>query len=325
MEDRFLSDLRREPPPELKRGLREKLQAQGPVRGWSAVRPAPALGVAFAAALVASLFAFPSMRVSAQAMLDLFRVRKFAAVRFDASRMDKLRELDQDKAFMVFDQQQKIQDPGPPQIAPTPEAAGALAGIDVRRPSYLPNGLALDSVFVEGEARVRMSVSESKLRALLDALDLRDVSVPAGLDGKQVEMHHAPIVVLSYKSARSDAMLIQARSPELSVPSGVDIERLAEIGLRVLGLDAGEARRIAQTTDWRSTVLVPVPMNASTFRQVTVHGQGGLLVTTTAETTKDGQHHRPRAVVLWTENERVYALTGNLDGDDALQMAESVR
>ncbi|HTO92438.1 MAG TPA: hypothetical protein VMJ70_15005 [Candidatus Sulfotelmatobacter sp.] len=325
MDDRFLSQMRRDPPPELREGLRARLRAQGPATRLSALRPAPVLAVAFAAALVASLFAFPSMRASAQAMLDLFRVRKFAAVRFDGSRMDKLRELDKDHAFMVFDQKQEIHDPGPPRYVPTPEAASALAGIAVERPGYLPNGMTLDSVFVTGPGDAKMSVSEEKLRALLDALDLRDVSVPAGLNGKMVEMRHDPIVIQRYKSSRSDAALIQAKSPELSVPAGMDIPRLAEIGLRVLGLDAGEARRIAQDTDWRSTVLVPVPINASTFRQVTVHGQGGLLITTTAETSSDGQHHRPRAVVLWTENERVYAITGNLDGEDALQMAESVR
>jgi hypothetical protein len=325
MDDRFLSELRRDPPEDLKRGLRDKLRAQGPVRGWSAVRPAPALAVAFAAAVVVSLFAFPSMRASAQAVLDLFRVRNFAAVRFDGSRMDKLRELDKDHTLMVFDHQEKIHDPGPPQVVATPEAAGALAGIPVRRASYLPNGLALDSVFVEGEGQVRLSVNEAKLRSLLDALDLRDVSVPAGLDGKIVEMHRSPIVIQRYKSSRSDAVLMQSKSPELSVPAGVDIPRLAEIGLRVLGLDAGEARRIAQSTDWRSTVLVPVPMNASTFRQVTVHGASGLLVMTSSETGKEGEHQRPRALVLWTENDRVFALGGNLSGDDALQMAESVR
>jgi hypothetical protein len=117
-------------------------------------------------------------------------------------------------------------------------------------------------------------------------------------------------------------MLVQARSPEVSVPAGWDVERLAEIGLRVLGLDTGEARRIARSTDWRSTLLVPVPMNASTFRQVTVHGQAGLLITTSTR-GEDGRR-REGTMLMWTEGERVFCLQGNLSGPDLMQMAESV-
>ena len=117
-------------------------------------------------------------------------------------------------------------------------------------------------------------------------------------------------------------MLVQARSPEVSVPAGWDVERLAEIGLRVLGLDTGEARRIARSTDWRSTLLVPVPMNASTFRQVTVRGQSGLLITTSSR-GQDGRR-REGAMLMWTQGERVFCLQGNLSGRDLMQMAESV-
>ena len=102
------------------------------------------------------------------------------------------------------------------------------------------------------------------------------------------------------------------------------VEQLAEIGLRVLGLDEGEARRIARSTDWRSTLLVPVPMNASTFRQATVHGQQGLLITTTGERSADGRRGRDGALLMWTEGDRVFCIQGNLSNPDIMQMAESV-
>jgi hypothetical protein len=147
--------------------------------------------------------------------------------------------------------------------------------------------------------------------------------VPSGLDGQWVDVHKPAMVMQRFKGGRWNAQLIQAMSPEVQVPPGFDVERLAEVGLRILGLDAGEARRVATTTDWRSTLLVPVPTNASTFRQVTVHGQQGLLITTTAH--GDGEKRREGTVVMWTENGRVYALAGNFGGPDVMQMAESVQ
>jgi hypothetical protein len=272
-----------------------------------------------------ALFMIPSVRVSAQAALDLFRVRGFAAVEFDESRMEKLKSLEQDNALMVFDRQEIVREPGPSRRYSSPEEAGAAAGIAVRRLGYLPYGLALDSVVVEGAGEARLSVSESKLRTLLDQLDLRDVTVPAGLEGQWVEVRKPPAVIQLFHSERGRAGLVQAVSPEVAVPSGLDIVQLAEVGLRVLGLDAGEARRIARATDWRSTLLVPVPMNASTFRQVTIQGHSGLLITTAGAPAEDGRRHRDGTIVLWTDGDRVFGLMTSLGAPDAVQMAESVQ
>lgn len=326
MDDRFLHQMRREPRPEFARDLRQRLRAQRETRTTWVFRPVPAVAVAFAALAVASLFAFPAVRVSAQAMLDLFRVRRFAAVPFDETRVEKLRALAKngDQTLLVFDGKQTLRDPGPAQPYADPVAAGAAAGLSVRRPSYLPDGLLPDSVWVQGAGESRLAVSEAKLRSLLDALDLRDVSVPAGLDGRSVGVRTSPVVIQKFRGPRHKATLIQALSPEVSVPAGLDVERLAEIGLRVIGLEPDEARRVARSTDWRSTLVVPVPLNASTFRQVTVHGEPGLLITTSAR-GDDGDRHRDGTVVMWTEGDRVFAIAGDVNGPEVLQMAESVR
>jgi len=71
-------------------------------------------------------------------------------------------------------------------------------------------------------------------------------------------------------------------------------------------------------------LLVPVPVNASTFRQVTVHGAQGLLITTSGF-NGDGDRRREGTFVLWSEGDRVYAVTGNLGDKDLLQMAESMQ
>jgi hypothetical protein len=323
MDDRFLNELRRDPDPRFARQLHQKLRVQeSPRRAWTP-RLVPTMAVAVVGLVVVAMFAFPSVRASAQAMLDLFRVRKFAAVQFDESRMEKLKALDDDRAFMVFDHQDVVQDPGPPRIVPSVDAAGAAAGFRVARPSFLPGGLTPDTVRVQSAGQARLSISEAKLRALLDALDLRDVTVPSGLDGKVVDVRKPPIVIQQFhNSGRLRATLVQSNSPEIGIPAGLDVERLAEVGLRVIGLDASEASRVAHATDWRSTLLVPVPINASTFRQVTVGGAQGLLITTSER--KDGIR-REGTIVLWSEGEKVYGAFGNLSDRDLLQMAESVQ
>src|SRR5262249_39386854 len=267
-------------------------------------------------------FAFPAVRAGAQSLLDLFRVRSFVAVPFDGARMEKLQALDRNRALMIFDQQ-VIQEPGPPTVVSSPVMASGPAGFTVATPAYLPAALALDTVAVTREGRARLSVNSAKLHDLLVALDLRDVDVPAGLDGQQITVHTQPVVIQSFRSDHQRMTLVQARSPEVSLPPRVDLPRLGELGLRILGLDPSEARRIASSVDLRSTLLVPVPTDASSFRSVTVRGNPGLLITRTDRT--EGAPHRAGTVVLWTEGDRVFALQGTLGPPDLLQVAESVR
>src|SRR5436190_857511 len=244
MDDRFLNQLRQDPDPGFSRSLREKLRAQEMPRALTP-RLAPTLAGAFGLALVMALFAFPSVRASAQAMLDLFRVKKFSALPFDQTRIDKLQQLDKDRMFMVFDKTQTLREPGPQQIVSSLGAASSAAGFHVASPGYLPAGLTADTIRVDGAGEAKVSVSEAKLRALLDALDLHDVQVPA-------------------------------------------------------------------------------PLNASTFRQVTVRGQQGLMITT-ASKDPSGDERRAVTIVLWSEGDKVFATTGNLANKDILQMAESVQ
>ena len=117
---------------------------------------------------------------------------------------------------------------------------------------------------------------------------------------------------------------MQAQSPEVSLPPGLDLQRLGEIGLRVLGVEAAEARRVATSIDWRTTLVVPVVASATRFQQVDVNGARGLLLETTQTQTPGSTDDGPGHALLWTRDGRVYALVGHLDSVDMVQMAQSV-
>lgn len=334
MDDRFLNEHRREPRGEFTRALRERLQGfeEREVEGRGR-RLAPAM-VAFAGvALVAALFLIPSVRVAAQSVLDLFRVHTFAAVQFDAARLDKLKELTgakgdedaHDPALLGIEKTETLKDPGKPVVYASIGAASSAANLPfVRAPGWLPGGMKLDTVMVEGEGAARLTVSAARLRSLLDALDLRDVQVPAYLDGQQVTVRMSPIVIQKFRSERREAHLLQATGPEVQLPPGADLAQLGEIGLRILGLEPAEASRMAHAIDWRTTLLVPVPINAASFRQVSVQGHPALLITSSGGMV--GGHVRGEgSMLLWTEGDRVLAMGGDLREMELMQMAESLR
>ena len=322
MDDRMLHEYRREPDPEFARELREKLRQGERPRGV----PRPvfrALAAACMLGIVMAVFAVPSVRVSAQAILDIFRVRRFAPVEFNQARIDALKSIEKERGLLVFEREETLK-PGVSWYVPTREEASRKAGFVVSAPAYLPDSLAPESVFVHGDEEVRFLVSEEKVRELLDRLDMKGVSLPRGLEDGWVEVHKPTVVVQRFRSTKRKAILIQAPSPEVSVPAGWDMEKLGEIGLRILGLDEGEARRMARATDWKSTLLVPVPLDVASFRQVTIRGNSALLITTKGELQTDGKPRRRGAMLMWAEGDRIYCLRGDLSAKDTIQMAESI-
>ena len=219
-----------------------------------------------------------------------------------------------------------VQDPGPPRYFADVASAERAAGFDVLSPAFFARGLSADSVMVSGESRVRVTVATKPLREAMDLLGITDLELPAGLDGQVIEARLPSAVVQKFHSSgKRRAALVQAESPEVSLPPGTDMKRLGEIGLRVLGVRPDEARRLAGVIDWNSTLLVPVLASATHFQQVSVNGARGVMLQTTSTATPDGSDRGPGSVLMWTRNGRVYALLGNVGDVDMVQMAESVR
>jgi hypothetical protein len=329
MDDRFLHERREAPRPAFAAGLRERLRETEDAAGARQAPWRPLAAAAAGVAVVALAFTLPAVRAVAQDALDLFRVRSFAPVEFDESRLDQLRQL-QDRAgsdptLMVFDDQEVLKEPGPPVDYPSAGLAASAAGLPgLREPGSLPAGFHFEKAVVAGDGAARLTIHADRLRNVLDALELRDVRVPDGFDGRSITVHKPSIVQQRWTDGKRTLLVLEAMSPEVTLPPGAELRQLGELGLRVLGLDAAEARRMADGIDWRSTLLVPVPTNAGSFRRVTVAGQPALFIRTNARTRPDGTRERSGAMVMWSDGARVHAVQGDLDGAELLDVAQSL-
>jgi hypothetical protein len=325
MDDRFLHDQRRDPNPGFEARLHASLKAQAhePVAPAAAWRP---LAVAAGAVVViAGLFTFPSVRASAQSFLDMFRVRTFTPVAVDPERFRVLESGSVDLQRLMSKNVEVVKEAGPGHDAASVGEAARVAGYSVLQPSYLPQGLEAGAIHVSDESVVRLTADASILVEVLRLLDLDDVRVPESLDGAQVQVRMPPAVQMRYTRDGREVRFTQSLSPEVRLPPAMDLEDLGEIALRIAGLPAGEARRLAGSIDWHTTLLVPVPTTARSFRTVTVNGQQGVLIEA-REGTADIPGGRHGAVaIMWADGEKVYALAGNAHAAELLEMANSVR
>jgi hypothetical protein len=334
MSDDFLKQIQETPRAEFADELYRRIDTE-PADAWNVpklpvlVARWRAIAAATAAALAIVAFAsVPAVRAAARDFLDLFRVKRFAAVSVDPQRIQKLHDQGPDLKALIGDAIEVLEEPGAPQQASSAEDAATAAGFHVLTPAFLPKGVGEPKVFVGGEGAMRLTADAHRLRSLLDGLGLSEIAVPDGLHGATVEVHTSTPVLLRYPRGNDEIVLTQSRSPVVTLPQGVDLQELAEIGLRVAGLDATEARTFAQKVDWRSTFVVPVPAGAGEFREVEVRGTTGLLITALRpqKAASDGAKRpdRPHALLLWSEADMVYAMSGR-SPIEIVAMADSLQ
>ena len=198
------------------------------------------------------------MRAGAQAFLEMFRVRTFAAVNVDPSRLGALEKSFPTRAASSA-RCASCTRRAAAQRFDTPALAFAAAGFAPAEPAFLPAGLAADSAIVLDGQEFEVTLDARRLGELLAALDIRDVGIPPSYDGARMQARTSRRVGIRYRKDALEAVFMQSPNPQISLPPGLDRARLAEIGLRVIGLPADEARRFADRVDWNSTMLVPLP------------------------------------------------------------------
>ena len=190
-------------------------------------------------------------------------------------------------------------------------------------PSALPDGATLTRLEAESGPALRFEGDRAVLEALLSAAGITDVTLPP-LDKVTVDVDVPTAIMQEYRVEGSDQRLAitQIPSPQATLPEGVDPTALGEIALQLLGMAPADARSLAQTIDWTSTVVIPMPTDVGRSREVTVDGVTGVLL----EESPASGGHRVNRMVLWERDGIIYAVEGrSTSAETVLQVADSLR
>ncbi|HET8698228.1 MAG TPA: DUF4367 domain-containing protein, partial [Gammaproteobacteria bacterium] len=77
--------------------------------------------------------------------------------------------------------------------------------------------------------------------------------------------------------------------------------------------------------DWRTTLLVPVPVNAASFRQVNIQGESALLIEANNSERPNKSGTGGETVLMWSQQGVVYALTSEMSPDTLIDIAQSMQ
>jgi hypothetical protein len=295
---------------------------------WAALGVIAILGIALA---------FPEVRAIANSFLGLFRVQQFSVVQVDPENLSE--QLGSSSQFeYMLSNDVHVEETGKPEEVADAAEASALAGIPVR----LPEGMdAAPTLMVQPGADISFTIDLPLVKALLQELGQGDLDLPDSLNGATVEMVLPTAVAAGYGECKLDSQaeleansdpdnpslpalndcitLVQMASPTISAPPGLDVTKIGEAYLQVLGMSPEEAAQFSSTVDWTTTLVLPIPRYGTNYKDVTVDGVKGTLIQQKYD-NRFGQY-----ALVWVKNDILYALTGQGDGGEALGIAETIK
>ncbi len=286
--------------------------------------------------ILATALAFPPVRAIANSFLGLFRVQQFTVVQVNPGNLPEQlgssTQLEQ-----MFTDNVVVEEHGEPQDAASRDEASQLAGIPVRLPTRWDSQPAL-KVTPGGE--IAFNVDLQLTRALLEEIGRSDIQLPDELDGATVQVSVASGVTAMYGDCEFDpeqarqhgfdpddpslprlpdcTTFMQMPSPTITAPPGLDIPKIGEAYLQLMGMSPEEAASFAQTVDWSTTLVIPIPRYGTTYREVPIDGVNGTLIVQESEDRAD------QYLMVWVKDGILYSITGPGDGSSALRLANSL-
>ena len=155
-------------------------------------------------------------------------------------------------------------------------------------------------------------VKAADLELALARAGVKDQSVPRQWEHARLALHTSPLVIAEWP----DVVLVQSLPLTLSASPNFDFDAFSALILRIGGVSAEDAARLAKSSDTIPPWLVPIPRELkaqSTIEQVALNSGTGTLV-------GEGE----RVTIMWTVPDRVYLLSGHLERGLALAVANAV-
>ena len=267
--------------------------------------------VAVVMILLVGMVTFPQTRALASQFLGLFRVQKFTAIGISAEQLanlEKIGELGLHPGEMTI-----LEEPSEPQQFTDINAAIPVWNEMSGQPFYSAYDLGNpQEVSVVGGSKGYLTIDLTSARAILQAGGVDPSLLPDSLEGAQVNVQTYPVLHQSWEGVT----LLQTRSPELGYPTDVNPAVIGEAMLRLMGVNEIEAAGLAQQIDWSATMVLPIPTQFSSFREVRVAGAVGLAVE-----SADSRGN----MILWQQDGTLFAVIGDMETTELLNIADQLR
>jgi hypothetical protein len=282
----------------------------------------------------------PSVRAMAVNLLGIFRVQQITVIPIDQQSLSaNLKDSNPGIQKLLSDSVQ-YQHNGTAKTVQNAAEASQAAGFSVRLPANGP--AALHEIKTLPGANGTFTLDVPRINQILKEMNRSDLALADTLDKSTITVEVPASVSASYgtcaPAASQDSsdpdvksnmpgsmpgadctVFMQLPSPTVTTPEGLDINKLGTAFLELSGMPADQAQGMSDKINWSNTLVIPLPVNASNYQDVSVDGVNGTLVEERAG--RGGSHY----VLLWVKDGILYGVSGSGDSAAAVQLANSLQ
>jgi anti-sigma factor RsiW len=271
---------------------------------------------------ITTIFSFGSVRSAASELLSIFRVEKVKTVSITPEDMSNIQRSIREGAGQVdIAKFGKIEFNGKTESTRvTQDEASKGLDFQLLLPSVLPDGFKSPEFNKSTGATMNFTLDTDATNGVLKSLGSSKF-LPDELNGRMFTVK-IPATVQTLYAGPNDSriMVLQGRSPELLAP-GSDVAVIRDALLALPFLPDSLRTQLAAINDWQHTILVPDVGGSS--QEVSVAGEPGVFVT---PGNGENQHERGSInSLIWQKDGVVYVISGNLNLEQAQQMAVSMK
>ncbi|WP_312355886.1 DUF4367 domain-containing protein [Aminipila sp.] len=142
--------------------------------------------------------------------------------------------------------------------------------------------------------------------------------LPANIDGKTFKIDFASQVTMNYSINNKPITIMETKSPEITVPDDVDIDAVYDAVVEMPIIPQRLQSQLKSMKDWKNTLYIPVIESEMT--EVNINGAKGYM-------SKDygNSEENSESAVIWYDKGIIYVVSGQVDSEELLKIAKSVK
>lgn len=274
------------------------------------------VAAACAALLVIACITVEPVRAGISNMLSIFRVENMKGITLTLEDMQQIQEqLARGKGEINLDKMGSIKMQGGKSRASSQEDLKNLPDFAPAFPSTL-SGTVPDINVVE-PGSMNFALNAKNVNQIMKSYGATKL-LPDNIDGKTFKVDFASQVTMKYSVNDKQIVILQTKSPEITVPEGVNVDEVYNAVVDMPILPQNLQSQLKSIKDWKNTLYIPVIESEMT--EVDINGAKGYMTKDYGDSENDYEN-----AVIWYDKGVVYAVSGGIDSGEILKIARSMK
>jgi hypothetical protein len=274
------------------------------------------VAAACAALLVTACTTVEPVKAALASVLSIFRVENVKGITITLEDMQQIQQkLSSGQGEISLDKMGSIKMQGGQKRTSSQEDVKNLPDIAVTFPSTLDR--VIPTINIVEPRSMDFTLNAKNVNQIMKTYGATKL-LPDNLECKTFKVDFTSLVNIKYGINDKSIEIIQTKLPQITVPDGVNVDEVYNAVVEMPIIPQNLQSQLKSINDWKNTLYIPVVESKAT--EVDINGVKGYMAS-----DKGNSQGTPHTQVIWFNKGVIYAVSGEIDSNEILNIARSMR